>query len=52
MHPDAMETSFRFQTDVTVENMETIKDYQSWPQYVTNDQHVDVQQLDFYSCLS
>ena len=49
---DAMEARFRFQTDVTVEYIDTIKDYQSWHQYVTVDQHEDVKQLDFYSFLS
>ena len=39
MYPDAMEARFRFQTDVTTEHMDTMKDYQSWHQYVTVDQH-------------
>jgi len=42
MYLDAMEVSFRFQTDVTSKHMETMKDYQSWHQYVIVDQHEDV----------
>ena len=49
---DAMEARFRFQTDVMAEHTDTIRDYQSWRQYVNVDQHEDVEQLDFYSCLS
>jgi len=49
---DAMEARFKFQMDVTVECMNTIKDYQYWNQYVTFDQHEDVKQLEFYGCLS
>jgi len=51
MYLDVMEARFRFQTDVTVEHRDTIKDYQSWHQYVTIDQREDVEQLDFYSFL-
>jgi len=49
---DVMEARFRFQMDVIIEHTNTIKDYQSWHQYVTVDQHEDVKQLDFYGCLS
>ena len=49
---DAMEARVRFQTDVTTEHMDTIRDYRAWHQYVIVDQHEDVEQLDFYSCLS
>ena len=49
---DAMEARVRFQTDVTAEHTETIKDYRSWHQYVIVDQHVDVEELDFHGCLS
>jgi len=48
---NAMEARVRFQTDVTVEHTDTIKDYQYWHQYVTVDQHEDVE-LDFHGCLS
>ena len=41
VYPDAMEARFRFQTDFTSEHTNTIKDYQSWHQYVTVDQHED-----------
>ena len=52
MYPDAMEARFRFQMDVTTKHIDTIRDYQSWHKYVTIDQHEDVEQSDFYSCLS
>ena len=52
MYSDAMEVKVRFQMDVIVEHMDTIKDYRAWHQYVIVDQHEDVEQLDFYSCLS
>jgi len=52
VYSDAMEARFKFQMDVIVEHVDTIKDYQSWHQYVIVDQHEDVEQLDFYSCLS
>ena len=52
MYLDAMEARFKFQMDVTTEHTDTLKDYQSWHQYVTVDQHEDVEQLDFYGCLS
>ena len=52
VYPDAMEARLRFQTDVTAEHMDTIRCYQSWHQYVIVDQHEDVKQLDYYSCLS
>ena len=51
VYPDAMEARFRLQTDVTAEHTDTLKYYQSWHQYVTVDQHEDVEQLDFYSFL-
>lgn len=40
---DAMEARFRFQTDVMAEHTNTIRDYQSWRQYVNVDQHEDVE---------
>ena len=43
MYPDAMEARFRFQTSVTTKHTDTLKDYQSWQQYVTVDQHEDVE---------
>ena len=49
---DFMEVKVRFQTDITMEHMDTIRDYRAWHQYVTIDQHEDVEKLDFYSCLS
>lgn len=52
LYPDAMEARFRFQNNVTAEHTDIIKDYQSWHQYDTIDQHEDVEQLDFYSFLS
>ena len=52
VYPDGMEARFRFQTNVTVEHINTIKDYQYWHQYVTVDQHEDVEQLEIYGCLS
>jgi len=51
VYPDAMEVRSWFQTDVTVEHTDTIRDYQSWHQYVTVDQHEDVKKFDFYSFL-
>jgi len=48
---DAMKARVGFQTDVTVEHTDTIKDYRSWHQYVTVDQHDDVDELDFHGCL-
>jgi len=51
VYPNAMETRVRFQTDVTAEHTNTIKDYKSY-QNVNVDQHEDVEQLDFYGCLS
>ena len=52
VYPNAMEARVRFQTDVTAEHTNTIKDYRSWQQYVTIDQHEDVEELDFHGCLS
>jgi len=52
VYPNAMEAKFKFQTDVTTEHMDTLKDYHSWNQYVIIDQHEDVKQLDFHGCLS
>lgn len=52
VYPNAMEVRFRFHIDVTAEHMDTLKDYQSWHQYVTVDQHEDVKKLEFYGCLS
>lgn len=43
VYPDAMEAKVRFQTNVTVEHTDTIKDYISWHQYVTIDQHEDAE---------
>ena len=40
----AMEERVRFQTNVTVEHTGNIKDYRSWHQYVTVDQHEDVEE--------
>lgn len=50
--PDAMEARVRFQTDATAEHTGTINDYWSWHQYVTVDQHENVEELDFHGCLS
>jgi len=52
VYPNSMEARYKFQTDVTVEHMDTLKDYQSWHQYATIDQHEDVEKLDFYGFLS
>jgi len=52
VYPDAMEARVKFQTDATTEHRETIKDYRSWHQYVTVDQHEDVEELDFHGFLS
>jgi len=52
VYPDAIGANVGFQSDVTVEHMDTIRDYKAWHQYVTVDQHEDVEQSDFYSCLS
>ena len=52
VYPNVMEARFRFETDFTMEHMDTIKDYRSWHQYVIVDQHEDVEYLDFYSYLS
>ena len=52
VYPDAMEARFRFLMDVIAEHTNTLKDYQSWHQYVTVDQHEDVEQLYLYGCLS
>lgn len=52
VYPDAMEARFMFQIDFTAKHTDTIKDYQSWHQYVIVDHHEDVEQLDFYSSLS
>jgi len=49
---DAMEAGFKFHMDVTSKHTDTIKDYQSWHQYVITYKHEDVEQLDFYSFLS
>lgn len=49
---DAMEARVKFQKDVTLEHIDTIKDYRSWHQYVTIDHHEDVKELDFQGCLS
>ena len=51
MYPNAMKAKVRFQMDVTAEHTDTIRDYRAWHQYVTIDQHEDVEQLEFYSCL-
>jgi len=40
---DAMEARFKFHIDVTPEHTNTIKDYRFWHQYVTIDQHEDVE---------
>ena len=42
VYPDAMEARFKFQMHVSSEHIDTIKDYHSWHQYVTVDQHEDV----------
>ncbi len=42
MYPDVKEARVRFQTYVTVEHTDTIKDYQYWHDYVTVDQYEDV----------
>ena len=52
VYPNVMGVKVRFQTYVTVEHMDTIRDYRAWHKYVTVDQHEDVEQLDFYNCLS
>jgi len=52
MYPDAMEARIRFQMDVTAKHTDTVKDYQSRHQYVIVYHHEDVEQLDFYGCLS
>ena len=52
MYLDAMEERVRFQMDVTVEHIDTIKDYRSWHQYVIVDQYEDVEEMDFHSGLS
>ena len=52
MYPDAMEARFRFQMDVTVKHTNTLKYYQSWHQYATDDHLEDVEEFDFHGCLS
>lgn len=52
VYPDSMAARVRFQTNVTAKHTDTIKDYSSWHQYVTVDQHEDVEELDFHGCLS
>ena len=49
---DSMQARVRIQTYVTMEHTNTIKDYRSWHQYVTVDQHEDVEELDFHGCVS
>ena len=52
MYIDSIEERFRFQTDGTAEHKDTIKDYRICHQYVSVNQHEDVEEFDFHGCLS